>query len=256
MTPKSTNTDPLVVRPRVATTKPCSLPAGTVVDLTTSPATSHSRFHATVPAGRPVWSAALKRSIDVAGAAVLLPFLAPGLLAIAAAVRLSSRGPVVFRQSRCGRDGTSFRICKFRTMSVDAEIDLTADPELHSKYQENDFKLSAEDDPRVTRLGALLRLSSLDELPQLWNVLRGEMSFVGPRPVIPSELALYGELRDDYESVRPGLTGPWQVGGRNEIRYPERAEIDADYARTWTISGDLRILAKTPLTLIRSEGVI
>ncbi|MFN3218420.1 MAG: sugar transferase [Acidimicrobiales bacterium] len=197
----------------------------------------------------------LKRGIDYGLALAGLIALAPVMLCIALAVRLTSRGPILFRQWRMGRHGSQFQVLKFRTMRLDSEERLLADPELYARYKANDFKLSIEEDPRITRIGRFLRRSSLDELPQLVNVLHGEMSLVGPRPVLRDELDLYGPWVEAYMAVFPGVTGRWQVEGRNNIRFPERAELDARYADEWTLRGDLSLIARTIPAVLRNEGV-
>lgn len=197
----------------------------------------------------------LKRMIDVTAAGVLLLGLAPLLGALALAVRASSAGPVLFRQVRIGRNGRPFTILKFRTMHADAERLLREDPELWDRYLTGGFKLSLADDPRVTRLGSLLRRTSLDELPQLANVLRGEMSMVGPRPVLAEELDQYGRFRSAYLLAIPGLTGAWQVSGRDAVRFPGRAMLDAAYLDEWSLLGDLSILARTVPVALTARGV-
>ena len=174
---------------------------------------------------------AAKRILDIVGAALLLLIAAPALLVVALAVWLTSEGPVLFRQRRVGRGGVEFEVLKFRTMHRHAERQLRACPELYRSYLAGGYKLPPGRDPRVTRVGVLLRRFDLDELPQLWNVLRGDMSLVGPRPVPESELRTYGQLRRYYEAVRPGLTGLWQVSGRNRLPYGTRVALDVDYVQ-------------------------
>ena len=195
-----------------------------------------------------------KRTLDIVGALVLIVLTLPTMLLVAAAVFITDPGPVVFRQRRLARDGGSFRIWKFRTMVVDAEERLHGDPALYRQYLENHHKLPAHIDPRITRVGRLLRSTSLDELPQLFNVLAGSMSLVGPRPVLRSELLNYGAGAEQLLSVRPGMTGLWQVSGRSRVGYPERAEIDLDYASRWTIGMDIGILLRTVVTVGRRTG--
>jgi lipopolysaccharide/colanic/teichoic acid biosynthesis glycosyltransferase len=195
--------------------------------------------------------------IDIVIATIALVIVAPLMIAISIAICVQSRGAPLFAQERVGRGGRGFRCWKFRSMYRDAEDILAHDPQLHARYVANDFKLNCEDDPRVTTIGRVLRTTSLDELPQLFNVLRGQMSLVGPRPVVPREVDhCYGPWAGEYLAVRPGLTGPWQVSGRNDIRYPERAVLDAHYVSTWTLRRDLAILVRTPMVLIRKAGVI
>ena len=197
-----------------------------------------------------------KRGFDIVAALTLLVVLSPALALGAAAVRLSSPGSVLFRQTRIGRHGRLFRIVKFRTMTVDAEELLSSDTSLHSRYVSLDFKLPLEDDPRVTRIGRTLRRTYLDELPQLWNVLVGEMSLVGPRPVLVSELDRYGDWRWAYDRVRPGLTGAWQVGPLPREPYPARARIDAEYVASWSLVRDIGILTRTPHAVFRGFSAI
>jgi exopolysaccharide production protein ExoY len=198
---------------------------------------------------------AMKRTLDIVLAALALLVIAPLMLLIMVAVWLASPGRPFFAQLRVGRDGQVFRCWKFRSMHRDAEAILRRDPDLYASYVANDFKLTCDDDPRVTAIGRFLRQTSLDELPQLFNVLAGQMSLVGPRPVVPDELErCYGPWIAEYVAVRPGITGPWQISGRNDIRYPERAVLDARYVHAWTFRGDLAILARTPRALLRKAG--
>jgi lipopolysaccharide/colanic/teichoic acid biosynthesis glycosyltransferase len=199
---------------------------------------------------------AAKRVLDVLGALVGLLLALPVLLLVAVAIKLDSRGRVIFAQDRVGRGGRLFRCYKLRTMCEDAELRLLKDAALLASYESNHFKLPVEADARVTGLGRLLRTTSLDEIPQFWNVLRGDMSLVGPRPVVPTELTHYGSTRDVLLSVRPGLTGAWAVRGRSRIGYPERASIELGYARSWTIRGDLVILVKTVGVVLQRRGAL
>lgn len=194
-----------------------------------------------------------KRAFDLGGSTALLVVLAPVLALLALAVRLTSSGPVFFRQERIGRGGARFRVVKFRTMYPDAEARLHRDEELRALYVENGFTLPPAVDPRVTSIGRFLRRTSLDELPQLWNVVRGQMSLVGPRPVVPPELACYEQWQWAYEAVRPGITGLWQVSGRNAIAYPERARLDATYVADWSLRTDVAILVRTVLAVLRGS---
>jgi exopolysaccharide production protein ExoY len=206
-----------------------------------------------VPRSRPAASR-VKRAIDIVVVVLLLPLVVPLGVLIAIAVTVSSRGTVLFGQERVGLGGRTFKMYKFRTMHREAEQQLQQDPRLWNEYVTNGFKIPAEIDRRVTRIGRFLRRSSLDELPQVLNVLLGTMSLVGPRPVVPAEIANYGDKRDAYLSVRPGITGAWQVTGRSNIDYPERVEIDATYVETWTLGQDLRILARTPMAVLSARG--
>ncbi|HEV2767556.1 MAG TPA: sugar transferase [Acidimicrobiales bacterium] len=195
-----------------------------------------------------------KRALDAVGAAVLLVVLGPLLGVLALAVGLTSPGPVLFRQRRVGRGGVEFDVVKFRTMHRHAERQLRAVPDLHASYVAYGYKLPLGADPRVTRVGAVLRRLDLDELPQLWNVLRGQMSLVGPRPVPHTELARYGGHRCHYEAVRPGMTGLWQVSGRNRLAYDQRVALDVDYAQHLSFGRDLAILARTLPAMVRGGG--
>jgi exopolysaccharide production protein ExoY len=196
----------------------------------------------------------IKRSVDVVGAGLGLLALAPIMGVIAFAVRLDSPGPVLFGHRRVGVGGQPFRCFKFRTMRVEAEELLRTDPVLRSQYMSNNFKIPEGSDPRITRLGHFLRRSSLDELPQLLNVLRGEMSLVGPRPVVPDELAEYGETRTVLLSLRPGMAGAWAVNGRSRVGYPHRAAIELGYVRSWRLKLDLSILWRTLPAVLTRRG--
>jgi undecaprenyl-phosphate galactose phosphotransferase len=186
----------------------------------------------------------------VVTASLLLLFLAPLLALVAVKIRLFDGGQVIFAHTRVGRHGRLFPCYKFRTMvansaEVLAEL-LAKDPVARAEW-ERDRKLRC--DPRITPLGRLLRKTSLDELPQLINVVRGEMSLVGPRPVVPDELELYGAARIYYLQVRPGLTGLWQISGRNDLDYERRVSLDAWYVRNWTLWYDILILVRTLLVV-------
>jgi exopolysaccharide production protein ExoY len=188
----------------------------------------------------------LKRCLDFCVALILLIALAPAIVALAVAVAVTSGWPAFYRSRRVGRGGSEFSMWKLRTMVRDADAVLArwreSNPTLAAEYARN-FKLAA--DPRVTPLGRFLRRTSLDELPQLWNVVRGDMSLVGPRPVSSAEMAHYGDQWLVLLSVRPGITGVWQVGVRNATPYPERARIELAACRSSTFLGDLVVLLKT-----------
>ena len=194
-----------------------------------------------------------KPVLDRVLALIALVLTAPLLLAVAMVVRCTSRGPIVFRQARVGRDGRQFNVLKFRTMRTDAEARLQARG-LYETYVASGYKLDATQECRLTPVGRFLRRTSIDELPQLLNVLRGDMSCVGPRPVVPEELDCYGDLVHCYMGVRPGITGLWQVSGRSGIRFPERAELDLHYFDQRSLWLDLKILARTPLAVLRADG--
>jgi lipopolysaccharide/colanic/teichoic acid biosynthesis glycosyltransferase len=188
-------------------------------------------------------------------AAIGLVLVAPVLFLVSVLVRLDSSGPVLFRQTRVGVGGRGFRIAKFRTMVVDAERVLADDPELARLHRVNSFKLPVDSDPRVTRIGRFLRRTSLDELPQLWNVLRGDMSIVGARPVEPRQVpTLYGRDQGLYLRMRPGLTGYWQVSGRSHIGDEGRAELDSYYVENWNLWLDVRIMVKTLPAVLSRHG--
>lgn len=195
----------------------------------------------------------VKRVVDVVGAAIGLTILAPLMLAIAIAVRVSSPGPILFRQQRVGRGGRLFWMYKFRSMVADAEA-RKAELQTQSVYASPHlFKIPS--DPRVTRVGAFLRKTSLDELPQLWNVLIGDMSLVGPRPPLPSEVAAYDEHHFVRLAARPGITGPWQVSGRNAITdFEQVVELERDYLRAWSFWRDLSILIRTVPAVLLQRG--
>ena len=188
----------------------------------------------------------LKRSGDIFFSLTVLTLGSPVFLALALLVKISSRGPVFYVQQRVGRDYRSFGCIKFRTMRRDADRILSRllseSADLQEEFR-NDFKL--RNDPRITRLGRFLRRSSLDELPQFLNVLRGEMSLVGPRPIVRQELPRYGDRMEEVLAVRPGLTGLWQVSGRNNLSYDERVALDLRYARHRSVWMDLSIIART-----------
>jgi exopolysaccharide production protein ExoY len=196
----------------------------------------------------------LKRGFDVVAGLLLLIGFAPLLLILALAVSWDG-GPALFGHRRIGTGGRPFKCWKFRSMVVDAEAalarTLASDPQARLEW-ERDFKL--RNDPRVTRLGRFLRKSSLDELPQLFSVITGEMSLIGPRPIVADEVPRYGAGFADYAACRPGITGLWQVSGRNDIDYAERVAIDRRYARSWSFAGDMSILVRTVGVVLRRNG--
>ena len=195
-----------------------------------------------------------KRLTDVVIASIALVALAPLMLTIAALVRLTMGGPAIFAHTRVGLNGRAFRCYKFRTMINGAEDHLshylTQNPELNRQWQEAQ-KLGR--DPRITTFGALLRKSSLDELPQLFNVLRGDMSCVGPRPIVSTELDRYGADVQHYLRSRPGLTGLWQISGRSNVSYGKRVVLDSLYVRNWSMLLDLAILIRTIPALLKFD---
>lgn len=201
------------------------------------------------------WRSAVKRSIDVVGAVVGLAVTSPLVAVFAVMMRVTSPGPLFFAHTRVGRDGRRFRCYKIRTMCADAESQLLDDPSLHATYRANGYKLPSHADARVTPLGRFMRMSSLDELPQFWNVLRGDMALVGPRPIVDGELEHYAPRdRRLLLSVRPGITGAWAVSGRSRIGYPLRAEMELEYVRRWSAWRDLTILVRTVAAVVVRRG--
>ncbi len=207
-------------------------------------------LHVTPPLRRGA-QAVLKSVLDRLGAAAGLVLLAPVFALLAVAVRLDSPGPALYRQTRIGRRGVPFTLWKFRSMVPDADL-LRAELEAADEQDGPMFKIRR--DPRVTRLGALLRRTSLDELPQLVNVLCGRMSLVGPRPPLPEEVAAYDAVAIRRLDVRPGMTGPWQVGGRSELSWDESLAIDLRYTDNWSLTGDLDVLARTMRAVVDGRG--
>jgi exopolysaccharide production protein ExoY len=195
-----------------------------------------------------------KRSFDLIFATAALLLLIPSILFIAILVKATLGGPVFFRHRRIGQSGIEFDCYKFRTMVSDSgEVlarHLRASPEAREQWAAT-RKLTR--DPRVTKLGRILRKSSLDEIPQLINIVRGEMSFVGPRPIVSEELGRYGAAVEDYLAARPGLTGLWQVSGRSKVSYEQRVAFDSAYVRNWSVSLDLLIVLKTIPAVLHHE---
>lgn len=223
--------------------------------------TSIARAHVDQFQNRPVlvfrstptlsWSLVIKRAMDVAGALLLILLLSPALLLIAAAIKAASPGPVLFRQKRCTLHGRVFSMIKFRTMVADAEA---RRPALDGQNEVSGPVFKIRDDPRVTPVGRFLRRHSLDELPQLFNVLTGHMSLVGPRPPIPSEVGKYENWQRRRLSMRAGITCLWQVSGRNALSFEDWMRLDLEYIDHWSLGLDLMILAKTPWAVIRGTG--
>jgi exopolysaccharide production protein ExoY len=207
-----------------------------------------------IPPGPGLFTDAIKRLIDVLGALTLLIVLSPVLLIVSLVVKLDSHGPVLFKHRRLGRDGRHFDCLKFRTMCVDAEHRVFQDEQLRHHYVSNDFKIPAGLDPRITRVGRFLRQSSIDELPQLINVLKGEMSLVGPRPIVALEATFYGDMLPVLLSVRPGITGSWATQGRSELNYPRRVDVELEYVRSRTLATDIIIMTRTPWTVLTRRG--
>lgn len=230
-----------------------------------SQSTVSGRFRATSqPAGRNVaWlggsasavGGTAKRWFDIVGAAASILLLLPLFCLVALAVKLWDRGPVLYRHRRVGLNGAAFDCLKFRTMVVDADEallrHLAANNDAAREWAES-RKLKR--DPRITPLGSGMRKTSIDELPQLLNILKGEMSFVGPRPIVAAEVSKYGACIDHYLRARPGLTGPWQVSGRNDVDYATRVALDRHYIEDWSFWRDLTIIAKTVRVVVTARG--
>lgn len=215
---------------------------------TTYQAKKSRRFHR-------VASNTAKRTFDIGFVVLTAPLWAPCIALLAAAVRCTSRGPAFYTHERVGRHGVPFPCTKLRTMVRDADdvLDrlLVESPDLRHEYSDC-FKL--RDDPRVTRLGRVLRCTGLDELPQLVAVLRGEMSLVGPRPIVAAETTYFGPDLFVVQSVRPGLTGLWQVSGRSNTTYQERVDLDLQYARSHTLRTDITIIRRTLTAMMRPSN--
>ncbi len=199
-------------------------------------------------------SNSLKRAMDIIGSLILITLFSPVLIVIAFLIHRDG-GSSLYSQARVGYGGRSFKCYKFRSMIMDSqqflEDFLASNPEAQAEW-DKDFKL--KDDPRVTRIGSFLRKTSLDELPQLFNVLKGDMSLVGPRPVVANELTRYGALTQKYMSARPGMTGLWQVSGRNDTTYRERISLDYYYIENWGIHTDMLLMFKTLAVIFQGRG--
>jgi lipopolysaccharide/colanic/teichoic acid biosynthesis glycosyltransferase len=197
------------------------------------------------------WKRTLKRSVDLVGASILLVLSLPLIFILAMRIKIHDAGPAFFRRRVVGPKG-EFDAFKLRTMCVDADEVLQSNAFLRRQFEVN-FKL--KDDPRITSVGVKLRSSGLDELPQLWNVLKGEMSLVGPRIITPMELKKYNDAAWIFSEMKPGLTGYWQVNGNQLAGYDRRVEMDLFYAEHWSLLFDLKILIKTPARVLRGSGV-
>ena len=197
----------------------------------------------------------LKRSFDIVGSLAGLVLLSPLFLMVAMLVKLSDNGPIFYGHKRIGRGGRIFSCLKFRTMVPDGErvlnAYLAANPEANAEWLAT---RKLKNDPRVTRVGQVLRKLSLDELPQILNILQGDMSLVGPRPVVRDELEIYGSAAVYYLKSRPGLTGLWQVSGRNDVSYDTRVAYDRHYVENWSLFQDIRIIFKTVPAVWMSRG--
>src|SRR5699024_1232553 len=197
------------------------------------------------------FSAALKRAFDILGAALGLIVISPLMVATAIAIKLDDGGPVFFRQTRAGRDSRPFTMLKFRSMVADAEARLA---ELESQDDGNGVLFKMKTDPRITRVGRVIRAYSIDELPQLVNVLLGAMSMVGPRPPLMSEVERYGSDVMRRLTVKPGITGLWQVGGRSDLDWEESVRLDLYYVENWSIVQDLIIIFRTVRVVLTRDG--
>jgi len=208
---------------------------------------------AITPRKRRRWSLAAKRGFDIVASLIGLIAVTPLLAMLSALICLESKGPPLFRHKRVGLRGRRFGCLKLRTMRPDAERYLRADSALYDEYRRHHFKIPDDRDPRTTRTGRFLRRTSLDELPQLWNVLVGDMSLVGPRPIVDEELAVYEGSSTTLLSMRPGITGAWAVGGRQCVGYPERCDLELQYVREWRPWLDAKILIATVGAVLAPE---
>lgn len=208
-----------------------------------------------IPVHARIWYRLAKRTLDIAGAlAGILLLLFFTFFCSFFYLRGANRGPLFFKQKRIGQQGKEFDIYKFRSMVCNAEEILKKDEVLYRKYVANNYKIAADDDPRITAFGKFIRKTSLDELPQFINVLKGDMSLVGPRPLVKAELSEYHGREDFLLSVKPGITGYWQVCGRSDVHYPERADIELFYVRHQCLLLDVEILYKTILLVLKRTG--
>ena len=196
----------------------------------------------------------MNRILNYLLACLFLAASLPCILILAMVVLVTDGPPVFFYQKRVGLKGTYFSLLKFRTMVRDAEEILRQDHRLMQIYVSNNFKVPYEADPRYTEIGSFLRRWSLDELPQIWNVLKGDMNLVGPRPVVPQELRRYNSARHEFLSVKPGITGFWQINGRSNVKYPERKEMDMYYIYNRSTGFDLWIMWQTVFAVLHKRG--
>ena len=195
----------------------------------------------------------LRRAADVVGSVILLVLFVPFLLIAVTAILVNSGRPVFFRQKRLGKDSQVFRCWKLRTMNVGAEHELEREPLLKLQYVANGFKLPNGKDPRITREGRWLRRTYLDEVPQLFNVLDGSMSLIGPRPIVPDELVHYGREGDELLRTKPGIVGAWTSHGRRRPDYPERARVELEYVRNRSTRRDLAIMLRSIPVVLRGQ---
>ncbi|MBD5833682.1 multidrug MFS transporter [Weissella confusa] len=198
-----------------------------------------------------------KRFLDISTALFALVIFSPIFLVISLFYLFGdNKGPVFYQQRRIGQNHEEFGIYKFRSMVVNAEEKLYADKDLYAKFVENGYKLPTEEDPRITKFGAFIRKTSLDELPQFINILIGNMSIIGPRPVVERELVEYGDRVDEFLSVKPGAMGLWQASGRSDIQYPERADLEISYVEHANLWFDFKILFMTVLAIFKGDGAM
>ncbi len=226
-----------------------------LIDLTTEPATVHLRDKSLALSFEPdpLWKRIAIRTMDLAIAVSMLVATAPLMILLAVIIKATSPGPALYLSPRIGHRGAEFKMLKLRSMVPNAETMVLPGTELSDTYEAEGFKI--RNDPRITAVGRVIRKTSLDELPQLFNIIRGEMSICGPRPKIASECERYGAAIDTVLRVRPGLTGRWQVSGRNSLPFDERIMMDVDYALTRTIPEDIRIILRTATQMVGgSEG--
>lgn len=195
-----------------------------------------------------------KRMIDILGALVGLILFSPTMVIISFLIYVTDGRPIFFSQDRLGLGGETFHIFKFRSMRRDAEETLRSNPVIYNKYISNNYKLPEGEDPRITKIGLFLRKTSLDEIPQFWNVLIGDMSMVGPRPIVQEELSEYGSKRYLFLGMKPGITGVWQVSGRSDLKYPERAAVELSYLDKQRITYDIAILFRTAYCVFKRKG--
>lgn len=201
------------------------------------------------------WYLFWKRLTDIVLSTIALICFSPIFLVVwIMSLFGENKGPLFFKQTRIGKNGRPFKIYKFRSMIVNADEILHANPELYQKYVDNNYKLEPEEDPRVTKLGHWLRKTSIDEIPQFINILRGEMSIIGPRPVVKEELIEYGDRVDKFLSVKPGAMGLWQASGRSNIGYPERCDLELSYVDHASYWFDIKIMFKNIISIFKSTG--
>jgi Undecaprenyl-phosphate galactose phosphotransferase WbaP len=211
--------------------------------------------HIAKPPAEMIQYRVVKRSMDLVLIALATPILLPILLVLAILVKLTSPGPVFFSHRRICQNGAFFSMWKFRTMCVNSSEVLEQYLEQHPEAQaEWSHSHKLQNDPRVTRVGRVMRRLSLDELPQIWNVITGRMTLVGPRPIVGAEVEKYGDCFHCYSCVKPGVTGLWQVSGRSTLSYDARVKLDCEYVKQWSLARDLKILAVTLRSVVNQEG--